>query len=141
MSPAVAILTDGYGPNAVVVFVYDPALVAVIRRAPRRRWDKQGRRWWIPIGDVALVADSYTDAGFDVYVDGEPWRRPPPAPVPSDPIAALLDVVPDRLRSKTIRALSLVFHPDVGGDGRLMQRLNDAVRDRARSARSTSPPR
>lgn len=115
--------------DAEVRFRYDAQAVAIIKTAPSRTWDAQARTWWIPSPDVHLVARRFSDAGYEVYVNGQPHTttpRRPPAPAPVDPVAALLAAVPARLRKPTVRALAKVWHPDHGGDPDLQRRLNDA---------------
>jgi hypothetical protein len=129
----VGIVTDAYDPEASVVFAYDPELVDIIRSAPRRRWDKRGRRWLIPAAHTHFVADLFHAAGVLVLIDGEHY--PPPAPPvrpASNPVANLLDALPEHLRRPALRALARVLHPDTGGDTDAMRLLTDALNRRGK---------
>jgi hypothetical protein len=124
-------ITTGRG-DARVVFAYDAEAVDIIRTIAGRIWNPEGRYWAIPVDAVNLAARRFTDAGFDVAVDGKPWT---PTASSSLAIGSPVDVfyygVPPRLREAVYKALVRVLHPDAGGDTRLMQELN-ASRERHR---------
>lgn len=115
-----------------------------IRSLPSRQWDPTLRGWVIPSHHVSLAVAALVDAGFRVldpvglndHPGGPRTGRTRPnssggAAGTSDPFAALYAALPDHLRAPTYRALVRVLHPDVGGDGRLTQILNDGPFGRA----------
>ena len=117
------ITIDRFGANAEVRFAYDPDAVDVIRGTPFTALGQAGR----------LLAHPWHPRQTD-HRDVTPgrFRRADRRRVgndehanPVDPVAAMLAVVPERLRVPTVRALAKVWHPDQGGDGALMRRLND----------------
>lgn len=121
------------GAMATVAFRYDPDAVDLIRQVPGRRWDADERVWWIRAALIGMTAQVFTAAGHDVLVDGRPWTPPTTSSgshkATGSPWNALFRTLPDRLRQPTYKALARVLHPDAGGDGRLMQELNDTWRD------------
>jgi hypothetical protein len=118
---------------AAVAFRYDEDALDVIRQVPGRHWDSEERVWWIRAALVAMAAQDFTAAGFDVLVDGKPWTPPTTSSGSRNdtgsPWGALFRTLPEHLRQPTYKALSKVLHPDTGGDGRLMQELNDTWKD------------
>lgn len=127
-------------------FAYDPVMVEGIKTAvpPEfRSWNPQERYW-------TILARTYVDAilsaahaiGY-VVEDRTPPRprqqqqrqQPRPQPRGTTWADALLADLDPELQKKVVRALARVLHPDLGGDARLMQQLNDAdARTRRRSA-------
>ncbi|MEA2249268.1 MAG: SWI/SNF-related matrix-associated actin-dependent regulator of chromatin subfamily A-like protein 1, partial [Solirubrobacteraceae bacterium] len=68
---------DG-SPIVVLVFPYDPHVVAVVRRIPGRRFDWDKREWWAPVDDwagvqVAEVVERFPDLTTSAEVDA--WLR------------------------------------------------------------------
>lgn len=122
------------GAGYHVTFDYDPAVVDTIKAiVPKhgRRYDPDTHTWTITspfhAESVAarLKAFGYTVEGI---VPGAFSGHRQPPQVTADWASLLLDDAPAELRSRIVRALSKVLHPDTGGDTRLMQQLNDASR-------------
>ncbi|HXH56556.1 hypothetical protein [Iamia sp.] len=84
---------------------------------PGARWDPSLKAWTVPSAlraEAQALADRINGTGV-----------PALAPLLVEVFAA----IPDTLQAPTYRALSKVWHPDVGGDGRAMQALVDARRE------------
>jgi hypothetical protein len=120
---------NGTGLATVRFARYDAQAVAIIKSTPLHRWDKERKTWTVDMESVPLLAQTFETAGFLVAVDGVPWaeRSTPKAETFASPLVALFGVLPSHMRKPTYRALSKVFHPDAGGDTKLMQQLNDAL--------------
>jgi hypothetical protein len=121
--------------HAQIGFPYSASAVAALKESipwECRRWDKVARHWTV---DEPYVADAVTlmraRFGSIDIADLRSARRPPRGADPADWADALLAALPEHLREPAYRALLRVLHPDVGGDTRLTQRLNDVFRRRA----------
>jgi hypothetical protein len=113
---------DGY---ATVRFPYDPEAVEIIKSAPVHRWSPRDKQWTTETAWVELLAKRFHDQGYDVAVDGELWAPPDPAAL-VDPLRALFEALPPRLRPAAFKALSKILHPDTGGDNAWMRQLIEA---------------
>lgn len=123
---AVFITVDG-----PVAWIASPfAAKDTIRSAPGRKWNPERRQWSVPADVVDDLAGWLRDDGFDVTVRGRPARAQ--GRHPAEWTWALYDAVPEHLRDAAYRALLRVLHPDVGGDSRLAQQLNDTFRNGGR---------
>lgn len=127
-------ITSARFDEAEVRFAYDAHAVEVIKRAPVRHWDKDAGCWRVPAEHAGLIAELFRGAGYEVRhpLGARAWAPGQRLPAEPEPVAALLAIVPEHLRTPTVRALAKVWHPDVGGDHALMQRLNTAADGLAR---------
>jgi hypothetical protein len=130
------------GESAAISFPFDQVLIDLVKTIPGRQWVKAEKVWRIPRINVDWAADALRAAGETVFVtrpDGSAWtsgksthgsRGTPHASW----AANLLEAVGPELADATYRAMARVLHPDIGGDPRRMQELNDAM-DRHRRLR------
>jgi hypothetical protein len=82
-----------------------------------------------PPGSAGFFASSHTRPNPPPRQP--PPRQPPPMPPPPPALSEnwareLMRRTPPELREKLYKNLAKVLHEDLGGDGRLMQELNDA---------------
>lgn len=123
-------------------FEYSPAMVAAIKSlvpGHYRSWDANTKTWFISsmyyldqvLSHARLVGYTVEDLSADK-------AQPPPPPPPRQSSATWAEQLLSRLNAeqqkKVVRALARVLHPDLGGDVRLMQELNDADARLRRSA-------
>jgi hypothetical protein len=106
-----------------VAFTYDEDLKDQIKALPGAHWFPSEKAWRMPVKHREEVECILRRWGFfdDVDIkagnaDGE-WA------------SVMFGALPPRLREPVYKALLRVLHPDVGGDGRVTQQLNDAYRD------------
>lgn len=111
--------------------VFSPYEVrAVMRSIPGRRWSKSGKCWVIPMREVDLCADALRQFGIRVMLAGDApktgphGRRDKPAP---DWVEAAFAAVAEDKIDKLRRGLMSAFHPDLGGDPAIAQRINSAA--------------
>jgi hypothetical protein len=114
------------GAYSTVRFPYDEDCVAIMKTIPVHRWNGRAKEWTTETSWVELLAKRFCDRGFDVAIDGELWYLPDPKAF-AEPLQALFDALPARLRTPAFRALSKVLHPDTGGDTEWMKQLNKAI--------------
>ena len=111
--------------RASVRMAYDAAVVAAVKAAvPQwgRSYDPRSKTWLIDAAYVTsvikLLRSRYGAANVQVIgQDREPGR--------ADWAAQLFERLPQRLREPAYKALIRVVHPDLNGDGRVCQELND----------------
>lgn len=120
-----------------ISFRYDATAVEMLKSAVPsfgRRWVSSGKTWEVTRAytETALTALRLHFGTTAVEVtDLRPPKVKPATPITSRPwAAALFERLPDRLAEPAYRALTKVLHPDVGGDGRVMQELNDTYQRR-----------
>lgn len=114
---------------AEVRFPYDPALVAMIREIPGRRWDADAKAWLIHAAAISSCATMFQIAGQVVMVNGVEWTgsvppREKPQASGDAPFGKLFAYLPAELRKPVYSALAKVLHPDMGGTKEIMQELN-----------------
>lgn len=111
----------------LIGFKFDPEAVDVMRSLGAR-WDKARRAWlvqaWaLPAAEAELRSLGFRKAGETVTSSSSAeWAK------------ALFASMPARFAEPVYKALVRVLHPDVGGDTRLAQQLNDAYRAHSRRA-------
>jgi hypothetical protein len=110
----------------IVEFRYDPRAVEIMKSVPVHRWSRLDKQWTTETTWVELLCKRFTDAGYLCAVDGELWTPPDPKAF-AEPLQALFDALPARLRTPAFRALSKVLHPDTGGDDQWMKQLLKAI--------------
>lgn len=108
-----------------------------------RRWDPDRRCWEVDDVWWDEAREILATHGVDIKIDSDPfgtWTRPPrgsstPTPppgvtrIPLDTdlrVLFLLPGAPPEVIRAAYRALSLLYHPDRGGDAQCMKRLNQA---------------
>lgn len=107
-------------------------------------WDKASKTWHVSTSAAYSLADALYAAGHDVRIaDSRAQDQPAPSGSPGinwaeSTLTTVGKVSPD-LMERAFKALAKVLHPDVGGDTRLMQTLNDAHEKTARTFRSDVP--
>jgi hypothetical protein len=118
-------------------FSYNPAALAALRNctpATARTWDPDDKLW--------SVSEPYVDRVLRALqphvgpIETADLRRPnlkPGVPGKANWAHALYDALPDHLKQPAFRALTKVLHPDIGGDLKLAQQLNDAFANRRAS--------
>jgi hypothetical protein len=123
MRPATVDRRPHHSPKALLIFEYDPQAQGDLKRFCGARWDPDRKTWTCPQSRAHHAADVLRRHGYvvDVLTGSEPPRW-------VDLFDALFGRVPAPQRIKLYRALSLVAHPDAGGDTRVMQELNEAAR-------------
>lgn len=126
MPPTVVLVVDQREMELVCSFPYDRRAIDRLKRLGSTYFDPDERVWRSPLHRVEQIRQVFSDLGYAI----EDWTLEEaavakPAP-PEDVFVTLMTTVPERLRDPVYRALARVLHPDAGGDGRLMQRLNDA---------------
>jgi len=128
-APRFSIVRDPDDPCRVFVKCpFDPDAKDAIKALPDARWDPQLKVWGIPAQFRAEAERLLRRHGF-VPVGGKEERETGRAETSSASWAdALRSALPEHLREPAFKALQRVLHPDVGGDGRLAQQLNDAFR-------------
>ena len=111
-----------------VFFAYDPDLIEDLKDSVSsyaRRWDPTSRCWLILPSQRRLLLKLLERHGHEVKETPSSTAQHTPSSSPrSDPFESLLEAIPPDLRSKVYRQLSIVLHPDNGGDTELMKRLN-----------------
>jgi hypothetical protein len=121
-----------YDDHIELHFRYDrEALAALKSQVPgsAREWDPDEKLWIVHEPYVDRILATLRD--FVGMVEVADLRRPGRRPGPvADWASALFNALPDHLRQPAFRALSKVLHPDIGGDPRLAQQLNDAFVNR-----------
>lgn len=113
-----------------VRFAFDEEAVELVKAtipSPARRWDRSVRAWVIEAMFVADLARAFASIGYQVLGLDEPQAG-------STWAAAMFSQLPERLHDPAFKALTKVLHPDMGGDLRAMQALNDARPTQRRSA-------
>lgn len=123
------------GDGFDIRFKYDPDLVDLIKAvipADYRKWDAHGKFWSADAKWSKQFADACKQEGHKVIglAGAGPPKLPPP---PAAPVLRWADVLLARcptaeLREKVYKNLAKALHADLGGDGTLMQELNDARR-------------
>lgn len=114
-----------------------------IKWAPMHsRWDAR-RKMWVT-QDPYEMAQWLKNEGWDVEVrdsrkqqkQQQQKQQPKPKAKNADAewVAELKKALPEHLHEPAYKALLRVVHPDVGGDSRAAQQLNDGFRERRRSA-------
>lgn len=119
------------GDGFDIRFKYDPDLVELIKDvipAGNRKWDAHGKFWAADADWSKRFAEACRQKGYTTVGLSAPPRLPPPPPAP---VISWADVLLARcgtpeLRQAVYRGLAKALHADVGGDGQLMQELNDA---------------
>jgi hypothetical protein len=116
-------------------FQYDPELVEEIKGfipPGFRSFDPATKAWSTDAKFAQMFAAHIRSRGY-VVAGFDPPKPPPKPPLPPPPpqltenwARELMRRVEPELREKVYRALAKVLHEDLGGDGRLMQELNDA---------------
>ena len=110
-------------------FEYSAAMVSAVKAlvpANNRRWDPDLKVWTVTSRYYLDAVLSYARTiGYTVEDGTTAPPRPRAAPT-SSWAEQLLTACPADLQKRVVRALARVLHPDLGGDGRLMQELNDA---------------
>jgi hypothetical protein len=141
--PAVVVQISAGGLTEIYAG-YDPAFIAELKAtipSSFRSWYKPTKCWSVrhPYGDIAV--EIVRRHHRRVKVDDQ-RRRPSPRsarlPDNSDVFVALRLVLGETRWPAAYRALSKLLHPDAGGDGELMRRLNAAADGRHRSSRRRS---
>ena len=122
---------DGYD----IRFKYDPDVVELLKGvipSSSRKWDPQGKFWSADVEWTKRFAEAARKEGHKVVgLEGPKVPKlppPPPAPVISWADILLARCGTPELRQNVYRNLAKALHADVGGDGSLMQELNDARR-------------
>jgi hypothetical protein len=113
--------------------VYDAAFVEALKIAippAYREWDASKKAWYIWQDWDETVIQLVKDQGGHV-IDKRPQVAPAAVvPRPLQDACTLLCVTPDAplsVAEAAFKALARLHHPDVGGDTRMMQQLNDAL--------------
>ena len=114
--------------DAYVKFRYDESVIAMVRRMPNREWDRHNKVWWFDADDARTLATLLHRMGHEVFLDDVEFK---PLLVKTNGqtgnvFETFFDFLPGVLRAPMYRAQSKILHPDLGGDNRLMQMLNDA---------------
>ena len=114
-----------------ISFAYDPELVEWIKSIPRqnRTYEADTKTWIVDRKYAEGFASDLRAAGHTVLGLEQHTQSPPPPR--RDVTVTWADTLMSRcnseeLREKCYRALAKCLHDDLGGDGRLMQELNDA---------------
>lgn len=128
--------TITFDPQAVhlarVRFDYDERAVAAIKAVPGRRWDKLGKFWTVPC-DVAHIAEGrLADLGYRVENEvPRPRHRAAPSPPTkgrfetlTDAVETIVAGVPSGQQDRVLKALAAASHPDLGGDVKFSQWVN-----------------
>ncbi len=105
----------------------------------QRSYNPQTREWFVDAGASLSLERWFSSCrkhySAVVEFDGDPGGEVPHAekPKPSDPYATLhlLPSAPPEVVKAAYRALSMIHHPDKGGDTRAMQKVNEAYRQLA----------
>jgi len=112
-------------------FRYAPAVVAFIKDTvpPRyRSYDPASKTWTVP-NDFAdpILARLRRAFGFHQVqlIDHSDTATAAGQPI-AEWASQLFTALPTHLREPVYRALVKILHPDIGGDGRMAQQLNDA---------------
>lgn len=128
--------TARYAPDGSVTIrtPYDEQLVDDYKTCiPRqyRRWDPVRKVWFFdpPWSDEAVDIARAFFPGLVVVGAAQD-----DVPAPDGWAVALFAALPERLHDPAYKALVKVVHPDIGGDERAAQQLNDAHRSRRRTA-------
>jgi len=124
MATKIFIIVDGSEIRVSIPFDYKD----VCRDIRGRRWDDASKQWIWPIGKAREVADALRMVGCIVKNVGPTAASSPSTPSSTDWAEALFRQVGCGEGQKVYRRLSATLHPDVGGDGRLQQQLNDGWR-------------
>lgn len=108
-----------------------------------RRWDPDRKLWWIKPTVLRELINALNRAGFRIQQSDSdapsgfsfqaPGGNPPPRASRTSVggwAETLYDALPAHLREPAFKALLRVLHPDIGGDSRLTQQLNDAFKNR-----------
>jgi hypothetical protein len=124
--------------SAELHFAYSPDAIAALKDGiphTARHWHPAGKFWRIdePFVDTALSVVC-PHVGRLRVADLRRPRAVSSAPAPVDWAQALFAALPEHLREPAYKALLRILHPDVGGDGRMAQRLNDTFRRRERAS-------
>lgn len=112
MNPLVTI--EVKGDKAEVRFRFNGVAVDVLRGIPGGLYVPEGKHWTVPKRNIKHLQAQLLRAGFEVEViDGN---------------ADWADQLMRRIRceDKLFRRVAKALHPDVDGDGQLMQELNVA---------------
>ena len=86
---------------------------------PDARWDKNLKCWRVP----CIFREEMTNLVAQLNDSADVNMATSTTLVPL--LERLFEQVPQRLRTPTFRALAKCWHPDRGGDERLMQQLNE----------------
>ena len=115
--------------DAYVQFRYNEAIIAIVKRMPKRWWDKPNRVWWFRAEDARTLATVLYRAGYVVFLDEAEFRPPVISYNGSGGslLVSYFQSLPEELRKPLYRAMSKVLHPDMGGDTELMKQLNAAI--------------
>jgi hypothetical protein len=121
------------GDGFDIRFRYDPDLVTLIKDVipgNARRWDQTDKCWSADVFWSKQFAQVCKQKGYTVVglAAAQMPKLPPPPPAP---VISWADILLARcgtpeLRQAVYRNLAKALHADVGGDGTLMQELNDA---------------
>jgi len=109
-----------------VYFKYEPDLIIDLKNfipSHARKWDPEERCW--------VILRSYEERlVFIIEENGHTAEfteaKGAVSNYSTDPFETLFKEVPADLQQKLFRHLTLALHPDNGGDGELMKRLNIA---------------
>jgi hypothetical protein len=121
---------------------YDPAFNARLKAAlpaPQRWWEPERRMWAIASGRykqlVALIEEEYGAASYQLFFSAAHVDRlletltgqsPPAKQAEWYKTLFLQPGAPPALVDAVYRQLAKLYHPDVGGDLRTMQAINEA---------------
>lgn len=124
------VLFERHGASYTVRFRYDPAVVELLKAAVpgyARSWDPATKNWTVDAGHAERLASALRATGHQVIgLDPEPPPRTSTTGDTAHWARTLFRRVGPTRHEPVFRALSRIFHPDVGGDTALMQELNDA---------------
>lgn len=104
------------------------------------KWRPAQKAWWIPSYRLDEVVDELERVyGYQVVIAGQTRRRlgddwTPRTTRSASWAADMFAALPEHLHDAVYKALIRVLHPDVGGDVRTAQQLNDARPEPMRSA-------
>lgn len=120
------LLDDGYNIRASIPYQYKD----ICKSVPGRRWDDMAKQWVFPASQVDVLRQLLESQG--VFVEVVEVNPPPirehTATKACDWAAALFTEIGCEKAPWLFRRLSQSLHPDMGGDTRLQQQLNDGYR-------------
>ena len=122
-----ALMAHNCDGSAKVYTPFDAAFVAMIKQVipvPLRAWYAAERCWWIgapAVGDAKRILGEFFPGYQERFLAGAtPFSASPHA------VLEVRDDASPEVIEAAYRALARKHHPDVGGDTRTMQAINEA---------------